>query len=189
MWIAAGHKEPHPYSRLMDYGCQGHDHVGAGWVSSTARCRIQRWRRIWRGSQVCWVSCVCGRGCRPTGRWHNRSDRSCGRRAPSRPPRSWTWSRPGAAAWGRTFSWPSSERWGRTNRPPPAGARRTYAFRGMRRPAALRGQSIQAIAARWGFSSPTGFSRTFRATYDTTPNDYPLPCPEPAVQRRWSLIS
>ncbi|KAB1976730.1 AraC-like ligand-binding domain-containing protein [Streptomyces triticiradicis] len=36
----------------------------------------------------------------------------------------------------------------------------------------LRQQPIQTIAARWGFTSATAFSRAFRAAYDTTPNDY-----------------
>ncbi|MEU3075331.1 helix-turn-helix domain-containing protein [Streptomyces laurentii] len=36
----------------------------------------------------------------------------------------------------------------------------------------LRRQSIQSIAARWGFTSPTAFSRSFRATYGTTPNEF-----------------
>lgn len=36
----------------------------------------------------------------------------------------------------------------------------------------LRRQPIQAIAVRWGFSSATAFSRTFRTAYDSTPRDY-----------------
>ena len=36
----------------------------------------------------------------------------------------------------------------------------------------LRRQSIQTIAARWGFTSATAFSRSFRTAYDITPNDY-----------------
>ncbi|MCX4445863.1 helix-turn-helix domain-containing protein [Streptomyces sp. NPDC058369] len=37
---------------------------------------------------------------------------------------------------------------------------------------ALRRQSIQAVAARWGFTSATAFSRTFRTAYGVTPRDY-----------------
>ncbi|TGB13238.1 helix-turn-helix domain-containing protein [Streptomyces palmae] len=36
----------------------------------------------------------------------------------------------------------------------------------------LRRQSIRSIAARWGFTGATAFSRAFRAAYDITPNDY-----------------
>jgi len=36
----------------------------------------------------------------------------------------------------------------------------------------LRQQLIQTIAARWGFTSTTAFSRTFRTAYDITPRDY-----------------
>ncbi|MFD5191677.1 helix-turn-helix domain-containing protein [Streptomyces sp. NPDC058357] len=36
----------------------------------------------------------------------------------------------------------------------------------------LRQQLIQTIAARWGFTSTTSFSRTFRTAYDITPRDY-----------------
>ncbi|MFI0923360.1 helix-turn-helix domain-containing protein [Streptomyces sp. NPDC021012] len=36
----------------------------------------------------------------------------------------------------------------------------------------LRQQHIQTIAARWGFTSTTAFSRTFRTAYDITPRDY-----------------
>ncbi|MFE9453400.1 helix-turn-helix domain-containing protein [Streptomyces sp. NPDC006739] len=32
--------------------------------------------------------------------------------------------------------------------------------------------SLQTIAIRWGFSSATGFSRTFRETYGATPSEY-----------------
>ncbi|MFF5920945.1 helix-turn-helix domain-containing protein [Streptomyces flavochromogenes] len=35
-----------------------------------------------------------------------------------------------------------------------------------------RGQSVQAIAARWGFSSATGFSRAFREAYGITPTEH-----------------
>ncbi|MFE6972782.1 helix-turn-helix domain-containing protein [Streptomyces sp. NPDC057682] len=38
----------------------------------------------------------------------------------------------------------------------------------------LRRQPIQSIAARWGFTSATAFSRTFRHAYGTTPRDYRL---------------
>lgn len=37
---------------------------------------------------------------------------------------------------------------------------------------AMRGQSVQAIAARWGFSSATGFSRAFREAYGITPTEH-----------------
>ncbi|MDX2561974.1 helix-turn-helix domain-containing protein [Streptomyces sp. TX20-6-3] len=37
---------------------------------------------------------------------------------------------------------------------------------------AMRGQSVQAIAARWGFSSATGFSRAFREAYGVTPTEH-----------------
>ncbi|WUT00207.1 helix-turn-helix domain-containing protein [Streptomyces sp. NBC_00708] len=37
---------------------------------------------------------------------------------------------------------------------------------------ALRRQPIQAVAARWGFTSATAFSRTFRTAYGVTPRDY-----------------
>ncbi|WP_405879310.1 helix-turn-helix domain-containing protein [Streptomyces sp. NBC_01136] len=36
----------------------------------------------------------------------------------------------------------------------------------------LRKESVQAVAARWGFTSATVFSRTFRAAYGTTPTQY-----------------
>jgi AraC-like DNA-binding protein len=36
----------------------------------------------------------------------------------------------------------------------------------------LNARPIQAIAARWGFTDPTHFSRLFRATYGTPPRDY-----------------
>ncbi|MFJ8387725.1 helix-turn-helix domain-containing protein [Streptomyces sp. NPDC094438] len=36
----------------------------------------------------------------------------------------------------------------------------------------LRDQLVLTIAARWGFTSATAFSRTFRAAYGTTPSDY-----------------
>lgn len=36
----------------------------------------------------------------------------------------------------------------------------------------LRGRPIQAIAARWGFSNATAFSRAFRDAYGTTPTEY-----------------
>lgn len=36
----------------------------------------------------------------------------------------------------------------------------------------LSGQPVQAIAARWGFSSATGFSRAFRETFGTTPTEH-----------------
>ncbi|MFD7080586.1 helix-turn-helix domain-containing protein [Streptomyces sp. NPDC059918] len=36
----------------------------------------------------------------------------------------------------------------------------------------LRGQPVQAIAARWGFPSATGFSRAFRETYGITPSEH-----------------
>ncbi|WP_405882626.1 MULTISPECIES: helix-turn-helix domain-containing protein [unclassified Streptomyces] len=44
----------------------------------------------------------------------------------------------------------------------------------------LRKESVQAIAARRGFTSATVFSRTFRAAYGTTPTEYRhefLDCP------------
>ncbi|WP_079041814.1 helix-turn-helix domain-containing protein [Streptomyces aureus] len=37
---------------------------------------------------------------------------------------------------------------------------------------AMRGQSVQVIAARWGFSSATGFSRAFREAYGITPTEH-----------------
>ncbi|WP_461012317.1 helix-turn-helix domain-containing protein, partial [Streptomyces capparidis] len=37
---------------------------------------------------------------------------------------------------------------------------------------ALRSHPVQAIAARWGFTDPAHFSRTFRAAYGTTPRDH-----------------
>ncbi|WP_329285705.1 helix-turn-helix domain-containing protein [Streptomyces sp. NBC_00691] len=37
---------------------------------------------------------------------------------------------------------------------------------------AMRDQSVQAIAARWGFSSATGFSRAFREAYGITPTEH-----------------
>lgn len=36
----------------------------------------------------------------------------------------------------------------------------------------LSGQPVHAIAARWGFSSATGFSRAFRDAYDITPTEH-----------------
>ncbi|MFC4912020.1 helix-turn-helix domain-containing protein [Actinomadura gamaensis] len=36
----------------------------------------------------------------------------------------------------------------------------------------LRDQPVQAIAARWGFTNATAFSRTFRAAYGIAPGDY-----------------
>ncbi|MFE4265132.1 helix-turn-helix domain-containing protein [Streptomyces sp. NPDC056883] len=36
----------------------------------------------------------------------------------------------------------------------------------------LSGQPVQAIAARWGFSSATAFSRAFRETYGITPTEH-----------------
>lgn len=36
----------------------------------------------------------------------------------------------------------------------------------------LRGQPVQAIAARWGFTSATGFSRAFRDAYGITPTEH-----------------
>ncbi|MCX5192382.1 helix-turn-helix domain-containing protein [Streptomyces sp. NBC_00249] len=36
----------------------------------------------------------------------------------------------------------------------------------------LSGQPVQAIAARWGFSSATGFSRAFREAYGITPTEH-----------------
>ncbi|MFG2291840.1 helix-turn-helix domain-containing protein [Streptomyces sp. NPDC048603] len=36
----------------------------------------------------------------------------------------------------------------------------------------LSGQPVQAIAARWGFSSATGFSRAFRDAYGITPTEH-----------------
>lgn len=36
----------------------------------------------------------------------------------------------------------------------------------------LRGRSIQAIAARWGFTDAASFSRAFRTAYRTTPSAY-----------------
>lgn len=36
----------------------------------------------------------------------------------------------------------------------------------------LNGQPVQAIAARWGFSSATGFSRGFREAYGITPTEH-----------------
>jgi AraC-like DNA-binding protein len=36
---------------------------------------------------------------------------------------------------------------------------------------AMRGQSIGAIAARWGFRDPAHFSRAFRAAYGMTPGE------------------
>lgn len=36
----------------------------------------------------------------------------------------------------------------------------------------LSEQLIQAIAARWGFSTPAHFTRVFRATYGLNPQDY-----------------
>ncbi|MGW3177310.1 AraC-like ligand-binding domain-containing protein [Streptomyces sp. NPDC001153] len=36
----------------------------------------------------------------------------------------------------------------------------------------LRNEPVQTIAARWGFTSATAFSRTFRAAYGRTPSDY-----------------
>ncbi|WP_395298132.1 helix-turn-helix domain-containing protein [Kitasatospora hibisci] len=36
----------------------------------------------------------------------------------------------------------------------------------------LRGHPVQAIAARWGFASASGFSRTFREVYGITPTEY-----------------
>ncbi|WOX24975.1 helix-turn-helix domain-containing protein [Streptomyces solicathayae] len=35
-----------------------------------------------------------------------------------------------------------------------------------------RSRSVQTIAARWGFSSATGFSRAFRAAYGITPSEH-----------------
>ncbi|WP_260868080.1 helix-turn-helix domain-containing protein [Streptomyces sp. SAJ15] len=44
----------------------------------------------------------------------------------------------------------------------------------------LNARPIQAIAARWGFTDPTHFSRLFRSTYGIPPRDYrnlpPAPC-------------
>ncbi|MFC4331823.1 helix-turn-helix domain-containing protein [Streptomyces andamanensis] len=36
----------------------------------------------------------------------------------------------------------------------------------------LRDTSVQTICARWGFTSPTVFSRTFRGVYGMTPSEY-----------------
>ncbi|HEY9367191.1 helix-turn-helix domain-containing protein, partial [Streptomyces sp.] len=36
----------------------------------------------------------------------------------------------------------------------------------------LGGQPVQAIAARWGFASATGFSRAFREAYGMTPTEH-----------------
>ncbi|WP_331728099.1 helix-turn-helix domain-containing protein [Streptomyces sp. NBC_00158] len=38
--------------------------------------------------------------------------------------------------------------------------------------AELGGHPVQAIAARWGFASATGFSRAFREAYGTTPTEH-----------------
>ncbi|MGW8783201.1 helix-turn-helix domain-containing protein [Streptomyces sp. NPDC055796] len=38
--------------------------------------------------------------------------------------------------------------------------------------AEMRGQPVQAIAVRWGFSSATGFSRAFREAYGVTPTEH-----------------
>ncbi|MEV5972296.1 helix-turn-helix domain-containing protein [Streptomyces sp. NPDC051921] len=38
--------------------------------------------------------------------------------------------------------------------------------------AELSGQPVQTIAARWGFSSATGFSRAFRETYGISPTEH-----------------
>lgn len=38
--------------------------------------------------------------------------------------------------------------------------------------AELRAQPVQVIAARWGFSSATAFSRAFREAYGTTPTEH-----------------
>ncbi|WP_461012534.1 helix-turn-helix domain-containing protein, partial [Streptomyces capparidis] len=37
---------------------------------------------------------------------------------------------------------------------------------------ALRSRPVRAIAARWGFTDPAHFSRTFRAAYGITPRDH-----------------
>ncbi|MFE4446515.1 helix-turn-helix domain-containing protein [Streptomyces sp. NPDC056820] len=36
----------------------------------------------------------------------------------------------------------------------------------------LRSRPVRAIAARWGFTDPAHFSRTFRAAYGTSPQEY-----------------
>ncbi|MEU6947866.1 helix-turn-helix domain-containing protein [Streptomyces sp. NPDC046316] len=40
----------------------------------------------------------------------------------------------------------------------------------------LSGRPVQAIAARWGFSSPTAFSRAFREAYGITPTEHRALC-------------
>ncbi|GAB2606400.1 helix-turn-helix domain-containing protein [Streptomyces capparidis] len=48
----------------------------------------------------------------------------------------------------------------------------------------LRGRSVHSIAARWGFTDPAHFSRTFRAAYGTSPRDYRHAIWASAVQER-----
>ncbi|MFE6774932.1 helix-turn-helix domain-containing protein [Streptomyces sp. NPDC057702] len=43
----------------------------------------------------------------------------------------------------------------------------------------LAARPVQAVAARWGFTNPTHFSRLFRATYDMAPREY----------RQWRLTA
>lgn len=46
-----------------------------------------------------------------------------------------------------------------------------------------RGHPVQTIAARWGFSSATAFSRMFRDVYGMTPSEYRAAIPRCAVAR------
>lgn len=48
----------------------------------------------------------------------------------------------------------------------------------------LNARPIQAIAARWGFTDPTHFSRLFRATYGIPPRDYRNLPPKVCVNRQ-----
>ncbi|MFD4977396.1 helix-turn-helix transcriptional regulator [Streptomyces sp. NPDC058424] len=48
----------------------------------------------------------------------------------------------------------------------------------------LNARPIQAIAARWGFTSPTHFSHLFRAAYGIPPRDYRNRPPKTCANRQ-----
>ncbi|HEU5155691.1 MAG TPA: AraC family transcriptional regulator [Streptosporangiaceae bacterium] len=48
----------------------------------------------------------------------------------------------------------------------------------------LNGSPVQAIAARWGFTDPTHFSRLFRAAYGLPPRDYRNQRPRACADRQ-----
>ncbi|MEH6374325.1 helix-turn-helix domain-containing protein [Streptomyces sp. KLMMK] len=52
----------------------------------------------------------------------------------------------------------------------------------------LRSRHVRAVAARWGFTDPAHFSRTFRAAYAMTPTDYRHHALDDVAQERTSAV-